>query len=363
MNEKKVRCIIVGLGALSKNMLGQLAAKSWYETAAVVDVRDEVLAKAKRDWGLPDSALFRDLDAALSQTDADVTIVNTPSELHYEQTKATLEAGLHALVAKPLTNDFNQAAELVDLADARNLKLCVGQQMRYMKHYRAVKRLADTGVLGSIEIVNFLNAKPRHIVGNLANMQQPALYEMSCHHFDSLMALIPDHMPEWIMCDGFQPSWSVYSGPCMVNASIRFSGGIHVLYQGGFSSQAENYELRLEGSRGALRCRGVHMSIDTMSNEVAETGSSFSPSDMDADIPAINPWEMFFDIWHDYLNGGPEPPFSGRNNLRVFALLTAGIDSIRNGAPVTVAGNPRFASAFRIGMVSRTVGSSEAEND
>ena len=76
---------------------------------------------------------------------------------------------------------------------------------------------------------------------------QPALYEMSCHHFDCLMALFPDRVPEQIACDGFRPSWSVYAGPCMVNALVRFGGGLHVLYQGGFSSQADNYELRLEG--------------------------------------------------------------------------------------------------------------------
>ena len=349
MTEEKTRCIIVGMGGISKAMARYLLEKPWYETAAVVDVRDEALDSARTALSVPDHALFRDLSVAVEGSDADVAIINTPSELHYGLTKTALEAGLHVLVAKPITNDFEQAVELVELADAKGLKLAVGQQVRYNRHYLAVKRFVESGQLGKVEIVYFLNSKPRHKALNLTEMTQPALYEMSCHHFDSLMAITPDAAPEWVSCDGFQPSWSVYAGPCMVNALIGFSEGLHVLYHGGFSSQSNLYELRLEGTKGVLRCRGIHMSKDVMTNEYAQRGGEFSISDMDRDIPAVTPFRPFFDVWHDYVRGGVEPPFSGRSNLKVFALLSAAIDSIESGERVAVAGNPRYAVAFEGG--------------
>jgi hypothetical protein len=46
------------------------------------------------------------------------------------------------------------------------------------------------------------------------------------------------------------------------------------------------------------------------------------------------------------LADGTEPHFTGRNNLKVFAMLSAGIDSINEGRPVAVAGNPRYQRAF-----------------
>jgi predicted dehydrogenase len=228
--------------------------------------------------------------------------------------------------------------------------------MRYRRHYRAVARFIASGRLGSIDLINFINTKPRHKALNLARMSQPALFEMSCHHFDSLMALVPDRVPERIACDGFQPSWSVYDGPCMVNGLITLSQGLHVLYQGGFSSQADSYELRLEGSTGALRCRGVHMSNDTMTYEFAERGGRFAPIEIDDDIPGGDPWGYFFGLWHDYLQGGEEPPFSGRNNLQVFALLSAGIDSINSGQSTTVevSDNPRYSDAFLRSIAHQT---------
>lgn len=81
-------------------------------------------------------------------------------------------------------------------------------------------------------MINFVNTKPRHQALNLRGMSQPALFEMSCHHFDAVMALVPDHVPESITCDGFQPSWSVYDGPCMVNGLNSFDHNLHILYQG-----------------------------------------------------------------------------------------------------------------------------------
>jgi predicted dehydrogenase len=299
------------------------------------------------------------LDRALASVEADVAIINTPSELHFAQAQAALKAGKHVLVAKPVTNDFAQVVELVELAESVRRSLCVGQQMRYNRHYSTVAGYVGTGALGSVEMMNFLNAKPRHQAKNLAKMAQPALYEMSCHHFDSILSIFPGHVPEWIMVDGFRPSWSVYAGPCSINGMIRFSndpskpesGKLHVLYHGGFSSQADLYELRLEGSEGALRCRGLHMSNDKMAYELAPRDGEWSPRPLDEGRPAVSPWLPFFEHWRHYLAhgtlaDGSAAPFSGRANLTVFALLSAGIDSIATGAPVTVAGNPLYTAAF-----------------
>lgn len=340
-----LRCVVVGWGAVSRHMLQALTDKPWYETAAVVDVREPALAEARAAG--PCTPGFTSLSEALGQVEAEVVIVNTPSQLHYDQVRQSLEVGKHVLVAKPITNDFEQARDLVSLAADRGVTLCVGQQMRYMRHYQAVARCIASGRLGTVEAINFLNAKPRPNAGNLAQMDQPALYEMSCHHFDSLAALVPDHDPEVIACDGFIPSWSRYAGPSMLNAWIRYTEGLHVLYQAGFAAQAPNYELRLEGSGGALRCQGEHMSINEMSSEFAGPEQDFAPAGIDDDLPIVDPWSVFADIWHAYVNGAPEPPFSGRNNLKVLALLCAGIDSAsQGGAPVEVLGSPRYSAVF-----------------
>ena len=97
MNDKKTGCIVVGTGLLTRHMAPFLREKPWYETAALVDVRPEALAKAKEAFSTDDSALFTDLEDAVRRTGAGVAIINTPSEVHYALTKQALEAGLHVL--------------------------------------------------------------------------------------------------------------------------------------------------------------------------------------------------------------------------------------------------------------------------
>lgn len=343
----ELRCLIVGMGNISRGMHFHLKDKPWYECVGVVDVSDAGLAAGREAAGLPESALFKDLGRALAELKPDAVLINTPSELHFAQAKQCLKAGCHPLVAKPVTNDFGQAVELVELAAERGLKLCVGQQIRYNRHYTALAEYVKSGALGSVQAAWFMNSKSRPNVGNLGTMLQPTLYENACHHFDAFLSVFEGRDPEWIACDGFVPSWSKYAGPCMVNALVRFSGNLHLSYHGGFSSRAPMYEFRLEGSQGALKCRGIHMSNDTMDYEVASVRErQFAAQRIDDQVPQRDPWIPFLDVWHDYLCGGAEPPFSGCENLKVFAMLSAAIESVETGKPVQIAGNGKYGAAF-----------------
>ena len=96
---------------------------------------------------------------------------------------------------------------------------------------------------------------------------------MTCHHLDCLFAVLPELVPESVICDGYLPSWSVYDSACMINGLFRFSGGQHMIYHAGYSTQSDCYELRLEGSKGALRCRGLHMSKNEMTYEFARAAA------------------------------------------------------------------------------------------
>jgi scyllo-inositol 2-dehydrogenase (NADP+) len=347
-DSRAIRTLIVGMGGISRQMHGVLKTKPWYECCGVVDVTDAGLAAGHEAAGLPDAALFKDLDRALSVLRPDAVLINTPSELHFAQARQCIEANCHLLVAKPVTNDFAQAVALVELAEAKGLKHCVAQQIRYNRHYTALADFVNSGALGSVEAAWFMNSKPRPNVANLGRMLQPALYEMACHHFDAFLSVFAGREPEWISCDGFMPSWSQYAGPCMVNALLRFSGNLHLAYHSGFSSQAPMYEFRLEGSRGALKCRGLHMSNDTMDYEVAPALGLFAAQRIDAAVPVRDPWIPFLDAWHAYLCGGAEPPFSGRNNLKTFAMLSAAIESVETGGPVRISENPSYAAAFAV---------------
>lgn len=350
----EVRCLVVGLGAVSRQMLPALRAQPWFRLAGVVDLRPEALDVAAHEFGVPDQALFTDLGMALQEAAADAVLVNTPSELHYAHCRAALEQRKHVLVAPPITSSLQEAVALVTMARRQGVTLCVGQHLRYQRHYLALRRFLEAGTLGAIEAAWFMNSEARPHPGHLGRMDQPVLHELAGHHFNVLLALFGEPVPDWIACDGFIPSWSPYVGPCMVNAMIRFRSGLHLAYHGGLSARAPMHEFRAEGIAGVLRCRGFHMSPDAMQYEYASALGQFEPAVIDDDLPRQDPWVPLVAAWYARLQGGAEPPFSGRHELRTLALVSAAIDAVKTGTRVAVAANPRYEIAWKIPAAGAT---------
>ncbi len=344
--DSRKRVLAVGYGLMGSSLARLIDSSGWAKIAGAVDASDAARQRARENHQLDQGATGTHLHTILRRLQPDIVSINTPSEYHFKQVMAALDAGCHVLVAKPVASGLNEALRITRHAQLCRRKVVVGQQMRFNRHYRSVAAFVASGAIGKVESVQLLNSKPRHQALNLGLMPEPAMLEMACHHFDALLSLFPRARPRSIVAQGFRPSWSVYAGHCMVNAMIELNSGVNVLYHGGFSSQAEQYELRLEGTRGALRCRGTHMSGTDFSYEVAERGGFFVTTDLESAVEAGSAWQIYLAQWQRYLQGGAEPAFSARRNLPVFALLSAGIESIKRGRRIDLSSSARYAAAL-----------------
>jgi predicted dehydrogenase len=79
--------------------------------------------------------------------DVDGVIVAVPTAAHYEVAKECLKQGKHVLLEKPLTNDFEQAQELVDLAHHHGVALHVGHVERFNGAIQEVKKIINKPTL------------------------------------------------------------------------------------------------------------------------------------------------------------------------------------------------------------------------
>jgi predicted dehydrogenase len=86
----------------------------------------------------------------LQAPDIDAVAVITPVWTHFELAKAALENGKHVFVEKPFTSTSQQAAELIELADRRNLKVMVDHTFLFSGAVRKIRELVDKGTLGSL---------------------------------------------------------------------------------------------------------------------------------------------------------------------------------------------------------------------
>jgi scyllo-inositol 2-dehydrogenase (NADP+) len=186
---------VINTGICSYGMSGKLfhapfiQAHPGFELTAIVE-RNQNDSRER----YPDSKLYRSVEELLTDASIQLVVINTPSYLHFEQTKAALLAGKQVVVEKPFALTGKEAEELMELAEKKNLFLSVYQNRRYDGDYRAVKEVIGQGLLGDLREMEIrydryrpeFGGKP-HKEGNLPGAG--IIYDLSPHLIDQALQL------------------------------------------------------------------------------------------------------------------------------------------------------------------------------
>ena len=101
----------------------------------------------------PNVPVSGELDDVLLDPSVEAIIVATPSRSHYTLARASLEAGKHVLVEKPLASTVTEGEMLIALAAERSLLVMPGHTFLYSPSVTAIAELVRNGVLGEIYFV------------------------------------------------------------------------------------------------------------------------------------------------------------------------------------------------------------------
>lgn len=99
----------------------------------------------------PGTRSYSTLEEVLADDTIDLIVVNTPIYTHYEYTKLALEAGKHVVVEKAFTANTAEAEALKELALEKGKQLAVYQNRRWDSDFLTVKKVIDSGLLGSVQ--------------------------------------------------------------------------------------------------------------------------------------------------------------------------------------------------------------------
>ncbi|QRV75038.1 oxidoreductase family, NAD-binding rossmann fold protein [Ceratobasidium sp. AG-Ba] len=91
-----------------------------------------------------------DLEEVLQDEDIELVVIATPNHLHFNMAKASLEAGKHVLVDKPVTPTFAEATELARIAKREGRTLMSFQNRRLDGDFLTVKKLVQEKAMGEV---------------------------------------------------------------------------------------------------------------------------------------------------------------------------------------------------------------------
>jgi predicted dehydrogenase len=136
----RIKVAVLGTGSLGKEharIYAELHAAGIVEFTGLFDSH---LETARKVAAKHQAHVFQSVAEAAAASDA-LNIV-TPTTTHFDLARQLLEQGKHLLVEKPMTDNTDQAATLVQLAQARNLVLQVGHVERFNPVFKYLESVA-----------------------------------------------------------------------------------------------------------------------------------------------------------------------------------------------------------------------------
>ncbi|HCJ66838.1 MAG TPA: UDP-N-acetyl-D-glucosamine dehydrogenase, partial [Elusimicrobia bacterium] len=123
---KKLKVAVIGVGKLGQHHARILSKNTNVELTAVVDILPE---RAKKIASLYHTLSYTDYQKILGLVDA-VTIA-TPTPTHYPISKDFISYSIHCLIEKPITDNLEDAEEILDLGKEKNVILQIGHIERF----------------------------------------------------------------------------------------------------------------------------------------------------------------------------------------------------------------------------------------
>ena len=148
---------MIGLGAISKRHLQSVEHAALANLVAVAETDPDGLASVQSQYRCKAYADYR---ALLQDEQVDMVIICLPHGLHCEASEAALEAGKHVLVEKPMAVTVDQCDRMIESARKHQRHLSVGHMHHFFPANVEVKRLLDTGELGSLVLIREEGYRP-----------------------------------------------------------------------------------------------------------------------------------------------------------------------------------------------------------
>ncbi len=307
---EKIRMGIIGCGGRGTDAaINCVTAAPQIEICALGDLFEDHLAKSKAKLqekagealNIANDRCFVGFDAyqGVLQCDVDLVILAAPPHYRPEHLRASIEAGKHVFMEKPVAVDPEGVRTVIaasDLARAKGLGIVAGTQRRHEPCYvETMKRIHD-GAIG--EIVSgqcYWNQE-----GLWLKERQPEWTEMECQHRNWLYYtwLSGDHIVEQHVHNIDIINWALQSPPLKAMGM----GGREVRTAPEYGNVFDHFAVEYEypgGVRVTSMCRQINGTAHRVAERLVGTkgmadpgGKIWGRNTYEYDGPSLNPYEQ-----------------------------------------------------------------------
>jgi predicted dehydrogenase len=298
---QKLRAAVIGVGYLGQFHAEKLAALEGVELVAVVDAD---AARAKQIAATHGCEALIDPRELLGRVD--LVSIAVPTEWHHEVALPLLEAGVHALVEKPIARSLEEADAMLAAARRGGAQLAVGHLERFNPAFRALAAAFDKPLF--IDCERLSGFKERGI-------DVDVVLDLMIHDLDLVLSLARSEIAQTSAC-GFQVLTDSID---IANVRIEFADGCVANLSASRVSQAPVRKLRVFQTDGyasadlqAGKLRVLRRNVNAArTGGIVEEEAAFDDRDaLRAEIEAFV----------DAVRSGRRPAVAGEDGRKALAL-------------------------------------------
>lgn len=186
---------ILGAGNIATSMATAInGLPDDYELYAVASRDIEKARKFSKDWNV--ERAYGSYEEMLSDDNIDMVYVATPHSHHLEHTKLCIEYGKSALVEKSFTANAEQAKEVLQMAEERNILVTEAIWTRYMPSRALINEVIESGLIGNVtKVTADLSYPISHIKRNyLPELAGGALLDLGVYPINFASMILGDEL-------------------------------------------------------------------------------------------------------------------------------------------------------------------------
>lgn len=343
-----IRVGVVGCGYWGPNLIRNFRALSGCKLSVICDLDVQRLQHLQSLY--PEVKTTTNFEEMVASKDIDAIVVATSVGLHYRMAKASLLAGKHTFVEKPLATSSADCEELIQLADSRKLVLMAGHTFLYSPAVRRIKEIVDAGDIGEIRYIS-----ARRLNLGLFQKDINVTWDLAPHDI-SIVLYIMEELPVSVNCRGsahITPGVEDVTSLCMTFRRERSA-----IVQSSWLDPRKIREMTIVGSRRMIvyddvaqmekiRIFDARVERPPHYDSFAEFHYAYHYGDMYAPyVKQEEPLKLECQHFLDCIRTGTTPLSDGRQALAMVRILEASSLSLKqSGGPVFLNGQGEPAAA------------------
>jgi len=185
---------VIGCGYWGPNLIRNFRQLPGCELKYMCDSNEQRLAHVRSLY--PEAQAVPDIAAVLNDPAVDAIAIATPVRFHYAMAKASLLAGKHTFIEKPMAQSTAECDELIELARQQGLVLMVGHTFLFSPAVRKIKEIIDNGDIGDLRYIT-----ARRLNLGLFQKDINVTWDLAPHDI-SIILYVMDMLPGSVSCWG-----------------------------------------------------------------------------------------------------------------------------------------------------------------